>query len=111
MAARFDVSLAWLVWVGAVASLRSLVEWSGSGAFERVRELARRLADGVGAAPPASTLVCLPATDVEAARRALDEAGIRASVRGAGLRLAPHVYNTEGDIEAAINAIGSRVAA
>jgi selenocysteine lyase/cysteine desulfurase len=56
-------------------------------------------------AAPGSSLVCVPAGDTERAREALREAGIKASVRGDSVRFAPHVYNTESDIDRAIEAM------
>jgi selenocysteine lyase/cysteine desulfurase len=104
-AARFDVSLAWLPWVGAIESLRSLVAWRDDGELERVKDVARHLASGLGVPAPASTLVCIPIRDVEAAQHALLEAGVRASARGAGVRLSPHVYTTERDVDRAVEAL------
>lgn len=52
-AARLDVPLAWLPWVGAVASLELLLEWQAVGALEEARVLAGRLAERLGPAGPA----------------------------------------------------------
>jgi selenocysteine lyase/cysteine desulfurase len=101
-AARFDVSRAWLPWLGASESMRLLATWTDSDLFPAVRRLADRLADGVGMARPGSSLVCVPASDTERARDALKEAGIKASVRGDSVRFAPHVYNTEAEIDRAV---------
>jgi selenocysteine lyase/cysteine desulfurase len=110
-AARYDVSLAWIAWVGAVESLGLLVEWRRTGAFERVRAQSRRLADGLGLAPPASTLVCSPIRDARAAREALRGAGVRGAVRGDAIRLAPHVYSRDADIDTAVLALAPFVVA
>ncbi len=104
-AARFDISRSWLPWLGASESMRLLVSWKDSGLFEGVRALADRLADGTGCPRPASTLVCVPIADPEHARSALKEAGIKASVRGTSIRFSPHVYNTESDVDRAIEVI------
>ena len=104
-AARFDVSRAWLPWLGASESLRLMASWSETDAFEGVRRLADRLAAGTGIARPGSSLVCVPIVGAEKAREALREAGIKASVRGTSIRFSPHVYNTEADIDRAIEAI------
>ncbi|MBM4407297.1 MAG: aminotransferase class V-fold PLP-dependent enzyme [Chloroflexi bacterium] len=101
-AARFDVSRAWHPWLGASESLRLLASWKDSDLFPAVRRLADRLADGVGMPRPGSSLVCVPAGDTARAREALTRAGIKASVRGDSVRFAPHVYNTEADIDRAI---------
>jgi len=104
-AARFDVSRAWLPWLGASESMRLLASWRDSRLFEGVRALANRLAEGTGCPRPASTLVCVPIADPEHARNALKEAGIKASVRGTSIRFSPHVYNTDADVDRAIEAI------
>ena len=106
-AARFDVSLAWLPWVGARESLRLLIEWKREGALARVLELAGTLASACQAAPTGSTLVCVPVANAERARLAMEKAGVRASVRGASVRLSPHVYNDLGDVELAVAALRS----
>lgn len=104
-AARFDVSRAWLPWLGASESLRLLSSWRESGLFAGVRALADRLAAGVGIPAPGSSLVCVPIAGDDRARDALKAAGIKASVRGTSIRFAPHVYNTEADIDRAIEVI------
>jgi selenocysteine lyase/cysteine desulfurase len=104
-AARFDVSRAWLPWLGASESLRLLSSWRESGLFAGVRALADRLAAGVGIPRPGSSLVCVPIAGDNRARDALKAAGIKASVRGTSIRFAPHVYNTEADIDRAIEVI------
>jgi selenocysteine lyase/cysteine desulfurase len=101
----YDVSLAWLPWLGAAESLELLVRWQAAGAFEEPVRLARRLAEGLGLEWGGSSLVCAPIDDADAARAALASARIRASFRGTGIRLSPHVYNDEADIERAVEAL------
>ncbi|MEW5991245.1 MAG: aminotransferase class V-fold PLP-dependent enzyme [Chloroflexota bacterium] len=114
-AAMYDVSLAWLPWLGAAESLELLVRWQAAGALEEPMRLARALAEGLDLDWGGSTLVSVPINDTDAARAALGAARIRASFRGTGVRLSPHVYNDEADIERAIAALapvahGARVA-
>jgi selenocysteine lyase/cysteine desulfurase len=104
-AARFDVSRAWMPWLGASESMRLLSSWHGTDVFDGVRALADRLAEGTGQPMPGSSLVCVPIEGPEHAREALKKAGIKASVRGTSIRFSPHVYNTEADIDRAIAAI------
>jgi selenocysteine lyase/cysteine desulfurase len=104
-AARFDVSRAWMPWLGASESMRLLASWRESDVFEGVRRLADRLAEGTGLPKPGSSLVCVPIEGAEKARDALKQAGVKASVRGTSIRFSPHVYNTEADIDRAIEAI------
>lgn len=104
-ASRFDVSLAWHAWVGARPALELLVQWQQEGALEAVLDLSRRLADGLGLAPPTSSIVSLSVPDAEAAEAALARAGVKCAARGGNLRLSPHVYNTSEEIDQAIAAI------
>ncbi|HVA87822.1 MAG TPA: aminotransferase class V-fold PLP-dependent enzyme, partial [Candidatus Saccharimonadales bacterium] len=108
-AARFDVSRAWFPWLGASESLRLLASWRDSDLFAGVRRLADRLAGATGMPRPGSSLVCVPIADAERARLALKAAGVKASVRGTSIRFSPHVYNTEADIDAAIDAISPHI--
>jgi len=109
-AARFHVSQAWFSWVGARESLGLLTQWQAEGAFERVRALAARLAQGLGVADAGTTLVCVPIADDAGLARALKTARIRVSVRGGSLRLSPHVHNSAEDIGRAIEVIAPFVA-
>jgi selenocysteine lyase/cysteine desulfurase len=104
-ARRLDVSLAWLPWLGAVESLRLLASWATTGAFESAVALARELADRLGVEWGGASLVCAPLADPDAARDSLRAAGIRVSVRGAGIRCATHVYTSPDDIDRAARAI------
>ena len=104
-AARYDVSLAWLPWLGAAESLELLVGWQAAGALEEPVRLARRLAEGLGLEWGGSTLVSVPVADADSARAALAGARIRATFRGTGIRLAPHVYNDAADIARAVEAL------
>lgn len=104
-AAMYDVSLAWLPWVGAATSLELLVRWQAAAVLEEPMRLARRLAEGFGLTWGGSTLVSVPIADADAARAALAGARIRASFRGTGIRLSPHIYNDAADIDRAIEAL------
>lgn len=104
-ARRYDVSRAWIPWVGATTSLRLLAEWKEAGALDAVRALAEGLAARLGVPWYGGSLVCSPLADGEAARAALGAAGVRASVRGTAIRFAVHVYNTEADLDRAAEAI------
>ena len=104
-AARFDVSMGWIAWSGALASLRLLVEWKRSGVLAGVVGHAQDLAQRLGVPWAGSTLVSAPITDAEGARAALAAAGVKAAHRGTGIRFAPHVWTTAEDIVAAATAI------
>ncbi|HET8569205.1 MAG TPA: aminotransferase class V-fold PLP-dependent enzyme [Candidatus Limnocylindria bacterium] len=104
-AARFDVSLAWLPWIGARESLRLLAGWKRDGTLAEPLALARALARETGIAPAGATLVCVPVAEAVRAGEALEAAGIRASVRGTSVRFAPHVYNDASDVHRAAEAL------
>ena len=104
-ARRFDVSLAWLPWVGAVESLEALVTWKPTGAFDDVLAQSRSLAGRLGTKWEGASLVCAPIRDAAGASDALAEAGVRASVRGTAIRCAPHVWTTDEDLDRAVEAL------
>jgi selenocysteine lyase/cysteine desulfurase len=104
-AARFDTSPDWLAWVGTAESLRLLREWEADGVLAEVRRLTNRLATGLGLAAPASSLVCLPVAQPDAAMAALQEARIRAALRVGHVRMAPHIWTTDSDVDRAIEVL------
>jgi selenocysteine lyase/cysteine desulfurase len=104
-AARFDVSLAWFPWLGASVSLRYLAEWHAQGLFSHVLGLTSRLADGLGLERTGSSILSVPVQDAEAAREALAQSSVRASVRAGNVRLSPHIYNTVEEASRAISVI------
>lgn len=104
-ARRFDVSLAWHAWVGARPSLELLVDWQAEGILDEAKRLARRLAAGLGLPEPSASIVSLRVADAEAAERSLAALGVRCAARGGNIRLSPHVYNTDEDIERALEVL------
>lgn len=104
-ARRFDVSLAWHAWVGAVPSLELLVKWQHEGVFDDVLGLTRRLAHGLGQPEPTASIVAIKVRDADGAEASLEAMGVRCAARGGNIRLAPHVYNTEADIDRAVEAL------
>ncbi len=117
-AARFDGGTPPIMpaYVSA-AAMQWLLEF-GSDAIERwTQHLSRRLAEGaaarglrlhgpgLGAPKTPSTAICCD--DSHAVEHALLERGIVASARGPVVRLAPHFYNTEADVDEALEAIAA----
>ncbi len=104
-AARFNVSLAWLPWVATVELLRCVTAWRREGALAPVLALAARFAAALDREPAGASLVCVPVSEPEHVRAALDRERIRAAVRGNGIRFSVHVWNDDADIERAVDAI------
>lgn len=103
---RFDVSAAWMSWIGARESLRLLVGWQADGTLGRVRAHAAALARGLGVPDPGTTLVCVATDDDAGLARAIRAARIQGSIRGGALRLSPHLHTTDADIARAVEVIG-----
>jgi selenocysteine lyase/cysteine desulfurase len=83
--------------------------------YDYTQHLSRRLADGAAArgltihgpgltAPktPSTAIVC---ADAHGTEHALRDRGIIASARGPAIRLAPHCYNTEAEIDHALDVL------
>ena len=101
-ARRLDTSPAWFSWVGAAPALEVLEEVGIDAIREHDVALANRFRAGLGLPPSDSAIV---STDVPGAAERLDRAGIRASVRASSLRVSFHVYNTDADVDAALEAL------
>jgi selenocysteine lyase/cysteine desulfurase len=101
-ARRLDTSPAWFSWVGAAPTLELLNEIG----IEEIRRhdvaLANRFRAGLGLPPGDSAIV---ATSLPGAEDRLERAGIRAAVRAGSLRASFHVYTTEADVDAALDAL------
>lgn len=104
-AARFDVSVAWLPWVGGAVSLELIREWSEAGLLARPVAMAADLAGRLGVDHGGASIVCVPVADRDATSAALDRARVKGGFRGDGVRLSTHVYTTEADLERAVTAL------
>jgi selenocysteine lyase/cysteine desulfurase len=107
-ASRFDLSPAWLCWVGAAPALRLLGEVGIEAVYEHDVGLANRFRAGLGMEPGDSAIVALPADDGTVAR--LRAAEISVTVREGFVRLAFHVWNTVADVDRALEAVAGRTA-
>lgn len=104
-AARFDVSMAWHLWVGAATSLGLIDRWRREGVLGGVADIAAELAERLGVPPTGSSIVAVRVADMAAARAALARNRIKAGVHTAAVRLACHVYTTADDIDRAVETL------
>lgn len=105
-ARRFDISPAWFSWHAAAAALDVFESVGVDRIYEHNLRLANRLRTGLDLAPGDSAIVSLPAG--ESAARELTRAGVRASVRAGRARISCHLYNTEADIDRALEALSGQ---
>jgi selenocysteine lyase/cysteine desulfurase len=99
-ARRFDVSLAWHAWVGAVESLRFLNAIPAEERCSWCLSLASELAERVGVEPTGSSFLSVPVgVPLDRLTRRLAEADVAAAIRAGEVRVSFHVYNTEADVD------------
>lgn len=106
-ARRFDLSPAWLAWVGAAPALELLTELGPETLHEHSVNLANRFRSAIGIPAAASAIVSLMAAPSAAMQ--LDRAHIAASNRAGRLRLAFHINNTADDVDRAADALTGHV--
>lgn len=105
-ARRFDVSPAWLSWVGAAAATEALAPLPVSQIGEHDVALADGLRERVGQPPQGRPVLTVPDPDGSVAR-ALADAGVTAASRAGSVRLACHLWNDEADVELAASAMAT----
>ena len=103
-ARRFDISPAWLNWIGTAASLELLEAVGIEAVHAHDVALAARLRAGLGLPPHDSAIVSVGGLEEDAAER-LRAAGVMAAGRGGALRLSCHLYTTERDVDRALDAL------
>jgi selenocysteine lyase/cysteine desulfurase len=103
-ARRLDTSPAWFSWVGCAPALEVFAQVGIDAIHEHDVGLANRFRAGLGLAPGDSAIV---AVDVPDAHEKLERAGIRAATRAGSLRASFHLYTTEGDVDAALEALAA----
>jgi selenocysteine lyase/cysteine desulfurase len=104
-ARRFDTSPAWFSYVGAVPALELVNEIGVGRIHDHDVALARRFRAGLGLPAGDSAIV---GVDVPGAAERLARAGIRAAVRDGRVRVSFHLYTTEADVDAAVDALTVR---
>ena len=101
-ARRLDTSPAWFSWVAAAPTLQVLLEIGIAEIGRHDVALANRFRAGLGLDPDDSAIVKVEVPD---ASTKLERAGIRAATRAGSLRASFHVYTTEADVDAALDAL------
>jgi len=101
-ARRFDTSPAWFSWVGTEPALRLINEIGVETIHEHDLRLANRFRAGLGLPDSDSAIV---SADVPDATERLAQAGIMAAARAGRMRASFHLYNTEADVDAALEAL------
>ena len=107
---RFDVSPAWLPWIGGVPSLELLCDGRRAANSTGRTALAATVAGELDLPWDGASLVLVPVGDLDATVAALASARIKAGVRNGSVRLSTHVYNTPADAELVGRALGPLVA-
>jgi selenocysteine lyase/cysteine desulfurase len=101
-ARRFDTSPAWFSWVGTEPALKLINQIGVEAIHEHDLRLANRFRAGLGLPEGDSAIVT---SDVPDATERLARAGIIAAARAGRLRASFHVYNTDADVDAALEAL------
>jgi selenocysteine lyase/cysteine desulfurase len=101
-ARRLDTSPAWFSWVGTRPALELLNRIGIDEVHAHDVALANRFRAGLGLEPSNSAIVSV---DLPGATRRLEAAGIVAALRGGRLRASWHVYNSQADVDAALDAL------
>jgi selenocysteine lyase/cysteine desulfurase len=99
---RFDLSPAWLSWVGCAPALRVLEEVGIPAIHEHNVGLANRFLAGLDRPLSDSAIVSLPAGSLGGALRA---AGITATEREGMMRFSFHLFNAAGDVDRALEVV------
>jgi selenocysteine lyase/cysteine desulfurase len=101
-ARKYDISPAWLNWVGTAAALEYLETIGIESIYDHDVDLANRLRAAVGMPEAGSAIVSvtLPGDPDR-----LTQAGLRTAVRDGRLRASFHLYNTEADVDLLVEAL------
>ncbi len=101
-ARALDTSPAWFSHVGAAVALPWLAGLDRAAVHAHCAGLADALRAGLGMEPAGSAIVSVPGSD---ALDRLTRAGVVASPRAGAARLAFHLYNTDDDVQLALDAL------
>lgn len=95
-ARRYDISPAWLSWVGTLPALQLIDNLGVAAIGAHNIALANRFRRGMGLADSNSAIVSLKQSGID---EELQAAGVTASVRAGAARLSFHLYNTEDEVD------------
>ena len=101
-ARRIDTSPAWFSWVGTAAALDVISEIGVDVIEAHDMRLARRFCDRMGLPTPVSPIVYVTSSN---GHERLLAKGVRASVRAGRTRVSFHIYNSEADVDRAVEAL------
>ena len=101
-ARRFDTSPAWFNWIATAPAIELINRIGVAAIHEHDVRLANRFREGLGLPPGDSAIVSADAPNAE---EAFARAGILASARAGRLRASFHVYNTDEDVDRALDAL------
>lgn len=101
-ARRFDISPAWINWVGTLPALELIASLGVDSIHRHNVGLGNDFCQRLGLPPSNSAIVSLSGIEDT---QGLKDAGIAASIRGGSLRLSFHLYNGEKDVDAVVSAI------
>lgn len=100
-ARRYDVSPAWLSWVGTEPALEIIADVGVEAIGRHDAELASLVRNGLNLPSGASAIVVVPVEDASV----LHEAGIAAATRAGSVRVGFHLYNTRSDADRLIQTV------
>lgn len=104
-ARRFDVSPAWLAWVGAAPVLDLFAGCDPETIRRHDAGLADAVREGLGMAPTGSAIVALPDPD-GGLRARLEDAGCSVAGRAGRVRFGFHIFNDTDDVDRVLRAVG-----
>lgn len=99
-ARRFDVSPAWLSWIGTVPALELISDIGIDVIHRHDVGLASRARQLLGLSPSKSAMLTIPMDDATS----LTSHGISAAVRAGSVRVGFHLYNDQTDVDALVSA-------
>jgi selenocysteine lyase/cysteine desulfurase len=102
-ARRFDVSPAWMAWVGGAPALELLEAVGTEAIHAHDVGLANRFREGIGLEPGDSAIVALDVSD--AAGERLRAAGVTAAGRAGRMRFSFHLSTSAADVDRALSAL------